>query len=70
MDRNARLEVLQGVGGALVTPASLAILLASFRQADRGLAAGTWAGFSGVAGLRRRSSGAGCWRSGAGDGSS
>ena len=43
-------RILQGVGGALLTPASLAILQASFRRADRGVAVGTWAAFSGVAG--------------------
>ncbi|TIC87596.1 MFS transporter [Nocardioides sp. GY 10113] len=43
-------RVLQGVGGALLTPASLSILQASFVEADRGPAIGTWAGFSGVAG--------------------
>jgi len=43
-------RVLQGVGGALLTPSSLAIIQAVFRPADRGAAVGTWAGFSGVAG--------------------
>lgn len=43
-------RVLQGVGGALLTPASLAILESSFRDGDRALAIGTWAGFSGVSG--------------------
>ncbi len=43
-------RVLQGVGAALLTPASLAILESSFRDGDRALAIGTWAGFSGVSG--------------------
>jgi EmrB/QacA subfamily drug resistance transporter len=43
-------RILQGVGGALLTPASLAVLQASFRPQDRAAAVGTWAGFSGVAG--------------------
>ena len=43
-------RILQGIGGALVTPSSLAILQASFRREDRGVAVGTWAAFSGVAG--------------------
>ncbi|MEQ6901464.1 MFS transporter [Nocardioides sp. YIM 152588] len=43
-------RVLQGVGGALLTPASLSILESTFTESDRGAAIGTWAGFSGVAG--------------------
>jgi len=42
-------RALQGVGGALLTPGSLAILQASFRQEDRGRAIGAWSGFSGIA---------------------
>jgi EmrB/QacA subfamily drug resistance transporter len=42
-------RALQGIGGALLTPGSLAIIEASFRPADRGRAIGTWSGFSGVA---------------------
>jgi EmrB/QacA subfamily drug resistance transporter len=42
-------RVLQGVGGALVAPASLAILQASFRQKDRARAIGAWSGLGGVA---------------------
>jgi EmrB/QacA subfamily drug resistance transporter len=38
----------QGIGGALMTPASLAIIEASFQPGDRTHAIGTWAGFSGV----------------------
>ncbi len=42
-------RVVQGVGGALLTPGSLAILEASFVPADRGRAIGAWSGLSGVA---------------------
>jgi EmrB/QacA subfamily drug resistance transporter len=41
-------RAVQGIGGALMTPASLAIIEATFRPADRTRAIGTWAGFSGV----------------------
>ena len=43
-------RVLQGVGGALLTPGSLAILQASFRPADRAAAVAAWSGLGGVAG--------------------
>lgn len=36
----------QGIGGALLTPGSLAIISASFSAADRGRAIGLWSGFS------------------------
>ena len=42
-------RVLQGIGAALLTPGSLAILEASFAPADRGRAIGAWSGFGGVA---------------------
>ena len=42
-------RALQGVGGALLTPGSLAILQASFVPGDRGRAVGAWSGLSGVA---------------------
>ena len=42
-------RVLQGIGGALLTPGSLAILEASFSPADRGAAIGAWSGLGGVA---------------------
>jgi EmrB/QacA subfamily drug resistance transporter len=41
-------RAVQGVGGALMTPASLAIIEAAFQPSDRVRAIGTWAGFSGV----------------------
>ena len=43
-------RVVQGIGGALLTPASLAILQASFRPEDRARAIGAWSGLGGVAG--------------------
>jgi EmrB/QacA subfamily drug resistance transporter len=41
-------RLVQGVGGALLIPGSLALIDASIRQQDRGRAIGTWAGLSGV----------------------
>ena len=41
-------RAVQGVGGALLVPGSLAIISASFDGEDRGKAIGTWAGLSGV----------------------
>lgn len=43
------LRVLQGVGGALLTPGALSIIESTFRREDRAPAIGTWAGFSGIA---------------------
>ena len=42
-------RVLQGVGGALLVPGSLAILQASFALSDRGRAIGAWSGLGAVA---------------------
>ncbi len=42
-------RVVQGVGGALLVPVSLAIISAAFPAPERGKAIGTWAGFSAVA---------------------
>jgi EmrB/QacA subfamily drug resistance transporter len=44
-------RVLQGVGGALLTPGSLAILSSTFTGEDRGRAIGLWSSFGAVAGL-------------------
>jgi EmrB/QacA subfamily drug resistance transporter len=41
-------RALQGVGGALLTPGSLAIIEASFHPDDRSTAIGAWSGLSGV----------------------
>ncbi|BBG03783.1 EmrB/QacA subfamily drug resistance transporter [Pseudonocardia autotrophica] len=43
-------RALQGVGGALLTPGSLAIISASFRGSDRAAAVGAWSGLGGIAG--------------------
>ncbi|PWW20934.1 EmrB/QacA subfamily drug resistance transporter [Geodermatophilus normandii] len=43
-------RALQGVGGALLTPGSLAIISASFAGEDRAAAVGAWSGLGGVAG--------------------
>lgn len=43
-------RALQGVGGALLTPGSLAIIQASFLPGDRARAVGAWSGLGGVAG--------------------
>lgn len=43
-------RVLQGVGGALLTPGSLAILQSTFGPQDRATAIGAWSGLGGVAG--------------------
>ncbi|APB00798.1 putative actinorhodin transporter [Nocardia seriolae] len=43
-------RALQGVGGALLTPGSLAIIQASFRPEERARAVGAWSGLGGVAG--------------------
>ncbi|WP_249123917.1 MFS transporter [Saccharopolyspora erythraea] len=41
-------RLVQGIGGALLIPGSLALINASIRQEDRGRAVGTWAGLTGV----------------------
>ena len=40
---------LKGVFGALLTPASLAVIIAAFEPDERGKAIGTWTAFSGIA---------------------
>jgi EmrB/QacA subfamily drug resistance transporter len=44
-------RVLQGVGGALLAPGSLALVQSSFRPADRARAIGLWSALGGIAGL-------------------
>ncbi|WP_328769967.1 MFS transporter [Streptomyces sp. NBC_00286] len=41
-------RALQGIGGALLTPGSLALIQASFHPDDRGKAVGLWSGFGGI----------------------
>jgi EmrB/QacA subfamily drug resistance transporter len=43
-------RALQGIGGALIVPGSLALIQSSFHADDRNRAIGWWAGMSGVAG--------------------
>jgi EmrB/QacA subfamily drug resistance transporter len=43
-------RILQGAGGALLTPGALAILEASFHPDDRATAIGAWSGLGGIAG--------------------
>jgi EmrB/QacA subfamily drug resistance transporter len=43
-------RALQGIGGALLTPGSLAIISASFVGHDRAAAVGAWSGLGGLAG--------------------
>src|SRR5437870_6069956 len=42
-------RIVQGIGGALLTPGSLAIIEASFVKEDRGKAIGAWLGLGGIA---------------------
>jgi EmrB/QacA subfamily drug resistance transporter len=42
-------RALQGVFGALLTPASLAILIATYPQEERGTAIGSWTAWTGIA---------------------
>ncbi|WP_416961743.1 MFS transporter [Streptomyces sp. Agncl-13] len=41
-------RALQGIGGALLTPGSLALIQASFHPDDRARAVGLWSGFGGI----------------------
>lgn len=41
-------RALQGIGGALLVPGSLALISASFSEEERGKAIGTWSGFSAI----------------------
>ncbi|MEV6752480.1 MFS transporter [Streptomyces sp. NPDC051214] len=43
-------RALQGIGGALLTPGSLALVRTSFRPKDQARAVGAWSGLGGVAG--------------------
>ena len=42
-------RILQGVGGALLTPGSLSIIQSVFREGDRAKAIGAWSGLGGIA---------------------
>jgi MFS family permease len=41
-------RAIQGIGGALLVPGSLAIISASFESQQRGRAIGTWSGFTAI----------------------
>jgi len=41
-------RAIQGIGAALLVPGSLALISATFPQAERGAAIGTWSAFSGI----------------------
>src|ERR1700760_3975951 len=41
-------RAVQGIGGALLVPGSLALITASFPESERGRAIGTWSGFSAI----------------------
>lgn len=43
-------RILQGIGAALLTPGSLALISATIHEDDRGAAVGVWSGLGGVAG--------------------
>ncbi|MGH1492525.1 MAG: MFS transporter [Acidimicrobiales bacterium] len=43
-------RLIQGIGGALLTPGSLAIIEATLRKDDRGKGVGRWSGLIGIAG--------------------
>ena len=44
-------RALQGAAGALVTPSSLAIIVAAFRSSERGAAIGSWTAWGGIAAI-------------------
>jgi EmrB/QacA subfamily drug resistance transporter len=48
IDQLIAARALQGIGAALLTPGSLAIISASFPEQERGRAIGTWSGFSAI----------------------
>jgi EmrB/QacA subfamily drug resistance transporter len=41
-------RALQGVAGAMLTPAALAVIVATFSEAERGRAVGAWTAWSGI----------------------
>jgi EmrB/QacA subfamily drug resistance transporter len=50
IDQLIAARALQGIGGALLVPGSLALISASFPKAERGRAIGTWSGFTAITG--------------------
>jgi len=47
-------RALQGVGGAMLVPGSLALISSNFPQERRGRAIGTWSGFTSITAASRR----------------
>src|SRR3989440_2728564 len=47
-------RAVQGIGGALLVPGSLAIISASFSDEQRGRAIGTWSGFTAITSVAGR----------------
>lgn len=48
IDQLIAARAVQGIGGALLVPGSLALISASFGEQERGRAIGTWSGFSAI----------------------
>ncbi|HSD46562.1 MAG TPA: MFS transporter [Pyrinomonadaceae bacterium] len=48
MEQLIAARAVQGIGGALLVPGSLALISSSFNKAERGKAIGTWSGFSAI----------------------
>jgi EmrB/QacA subfamily drug resistance transporter len=48
IDQLIAARAVQGVGGALLVPGSLALISATYGEHERGPAFGTWAGFTGI----------------------
>ena len=46
IDQLIAARAVQGIGGALLVPGSLALITSSFNERERGKAIGTWSGFS------------------------
>ena len=42
-------RALQGVAGALLTPSALAVIVATFKESERGPAIGSWTAWGGIA---------------------
>lgn len=49
-------RALQGIAGALLTPSSLAVIVSTFPERERGPAIGTWTAWGTIAGALARSS--------------
>lgn len=48
IDQLIAARAVQGIGGALLVPGSLALISSSFNEKERGRAIGTWSGFSAI----------------------